>query len=878
MQVLQRGWRISRQPHTLNPYNAGCNTRQESPGPAGSAGWFLFCQYTVARQRYQFLGKHVLTDSFKLDRLLGTLLVLLGVNTMAGWLLQVPAMVEIVRGLVPMVFNTGLGFALTGMALLVGERRAGVPRTALGWCMLLLYSLTLAEHVLDASLGVDMAWVHHWYDYGNTRPGRMAPNSALGFMLIGAVHVAAGRVDSRATARSVVVLTLCILTIGLTGLGGYLLAPDLLFGWSRSARMAVHTAVGMIAAAVGIWAGWSRSAWYAGRRFFTEAGKVRLLGTAILIVVTTTVGLAGFVLMQESLEKAIEGRLLSVVQSRGPWLATMTRDTVQHAHSELRMVAAQEAALPLLRPSTLGGRSNTFDDAARRLLVEGYAHVAVEDAQRRVVWEAGELATPAQFTAMLDKDGTELVWNGVPLLRVRAPVIDNGEVLGHLRLDKSMQAFSRVLFNVATLGESAEVSACVRQSGRIVCLPNRQQSRPFELGLAERDSHRDLPMEYALGGRTGVMYTLDYRGHNVVAAYGAIVPGMGFVARQDTIEAYAVIRRALALGVPIILLISLGGAYVLYSQTDPLVTRMHDSERRADQSAAEIRALMHAVADGIMTVDGTGRVRSANPAACALFGHAEGALAGYPVASLIDCAASKAHAESAAPQAHNDFAQLVGTANVRVDGRRSDGVRFPLELSVTAVHVGKARHLVVIMRDITERQALERRLERMAQYDSLTGLANRTLFIDRLRIALARSQRAQSSLALLFIDLDGFKQVNDTLGHHAGDQLLVAVAQRMTMLVRCTDTVARLGGDEFTVLLEDVTQSPLSASAVAEKILVQLQEPFVIDAGCVQIGASIGLVVRDGAGPVTDMEQLLQLADSRMYLAKQSGKNRVVGP
>ncbi|WBS05128.1 sensor domain-containing diguanylate cyclase [Pseudoduganella sp. SL102] len=819
-----------------------------------------------------------MTDYLKTDRLLGMLLVILGFNTMLGWLLRVPAMVEIVPGLVPMVFNTGLGFALAGTALIAGDRRAGTVRALIGWAMLLLYSITLAEHVLDATLGVDMAWVHQWYDYGNTRPGRMAPNSALGFMLIGAVNAASRCVHSRARARIVVILTLCILTIGLTGLGGYLLAPDLLFGWSRSARMAVHTASGMIVAAIGIWAGWSASTWYADTRFFTEAGKVRLLGTAILIVVTTTVGLAGFVLMQESLEKAIEGRLLSVVQSRGPWLATITRETVQHARSELRMVEAVEAAMPLLRPSPAGRPPLAFDRAARRLLAEGYPHVAVEDANRHVVREAGEFEAPAQFVAVLDKDGTELVWNGMPMLRVRAPVIEGGQLIGYLRLDRSLQSFNWVLFNVATLGETAEVSACVRQGGQMVCLPNRQHSRPYRLGLAEGDRHRDLPMEYALRGKAGVMYTLDYRGHNVVAAYGAIVPGMGFVARQDTVEAYAVIRRALAVGVPIVLLIALGGAYVLYAQTNPLVTRMHDSERRADQSAAEIRTLMNAVADGIMTVGGDGRVHSANPAACTLFGYADEGLAGRHVEGFIHCAVADGRSSGDGHAAKHRLAQLVGRANVQVEGQRSDGMRFPLELAVTAVNVEADKRLVVIMRDITERQALERKLERMAQYDALTGLANRTLFVDRLRIALARSQRLQSSLALLYIDLDGFKQVNDTKGHHAGDELLLAVAQRITAMVRRTDTVARLGGDEFTVLLEDVNEAGRNALAVAEKILAELQVPFPLGAASVRVGASIGVVVQNGAGPATDIERIVQLADSRMYLAKQGGKNRVIGP
>ena len=189
------------------------------------------------------------------NALIGTCLLVLGANTMLGWLLRVPAMVEIVRGLVPMVFNTGLGFALAGVAMLVQGQRADKIRRMIGGCLIILCSLTLLEHILDARFGIDMAWVHLWYDYGNTRPGRMAPNTAVGFLLIGTINWRLGRVESRGSAYSVVILTFGLLTVGLTGLVGYLLAPDLLFGWSRSARMALHTASGMITAAIGIWMG-----------------------------------------------------------------------------------------------------------------------------------------------------------------------------------------------------------------------------------------------------------------------------------------------------------------------------------------------------------------------------------------------------------------------------------------------------------------------------------------------------------------------------------------------------------------------------------------------------------------------------------------------
>ena len=813
------------------------------------------------------------------NALIGATLVLLGATTMLGWLLRVPAMVEIVHGLVPMVFNTGLGFALTGIALLAGGPRANLIRRVIGWSLIVLCGLTLLEHVFDARFGIDMAWVHHWYDYGNTRPGRMAPNTALGFVLIGAVNVRLGRVESRGTAYSVVILTFCLLTIGLTGLVGYLLAPDLLFGWSRSARMAVHTASGMIAAAIGLWMGWYRSPWFNGSRFFTEAAKVRLLGTAILIVVTTTVGLTGFVLMQKSLEKAIEGRLASVVDSRSHWMMTMTREIVQHARAEMRLVDAIAVASPLLDPlvkTTSRTHALSFDQLASRLLDEGYQHIAVENLQGQVVRELGDFAAAPRFQAVLDSEGTELVWNGTPMLRVRLPILRAGVTLGHLRLDRLAVTFGPSLFQMTELGGTAELSACVQREQHLVCMPNSRNAAVFRVDLAKRVHTRPLPMQLALTGKRGIVYALDYKDNNVVAAYAPVMAGIGIVAKQDTVEAYSVIRNALEFGVPVIVLISILGAFALYSQMDPLVSRMHASELHAEQAAAETRALMHAVGEGIMTIEGYGIIRAANPAACRIFGYENDQLFGQNVSLLIPPEMRDAHQQGLENATAGGQPRLIGVPNVKVEGLRRDGTRFPLELTLSALVVEGRRQFVGVMRDITERQTMEDKLARLAQYDSLTGLANRNLFIERLQIALMRRERSGNPIAVMFIDLDGFKQVNDTFGHHGGDELLVATAARMKAAVRSTDTVARLGGDEFTVLLEDMTLPAEHALMVANKLLVEIQHPFDLAEGVARIGASVGLIVLEKDMRYGDIDDILREADARMYVAKQAGKNRVV--
>lgn len=171
-----------------------------------------------------------------------------------------------------------------------------------------------------------------------------------------------------------------------------------------------------------------------------------------------------------------------------------------------------------------------------------------------------------------------------------------------------------------------------------------------------------------------------------------------------------------------------------------------------------------------------------------------------------------------------------------------------------------------------ERTQMRNRLQQMAQYDQLTHLPNRLLFLDRLKTALTRAQRDQTLLSLLFVDLDRFKQVNDTLGHAMGDMLLQRVAQRLLECVRASDTVARLGGDEFVLLVES-GHAVEDATAVAEKILVAFNQPFDLDGNQVLMWPSIGISMYPDHG--CDESLLLSHADTAMYQSKKSGGNQV---
>lgn len=206
--------------------------------------------------------------------------------------------------------------------------------------------------------------------------------------------------------------------------------------------------------------------------------------------------------------------------------------------------------------------------------------------------------------------------------------------------------------------------------------------------------------------------------------------------------------------------------------------------------------------------------------------------------------------------------------------RRKDGSDFPKFLAISAIRdaTGEISNFAAIFYDVTERKAQEDKLEHLAHYDSLTGLPNRMLLQDRLEHAIALAERQQQKFALLFIDLDGFKHINDEVGHPVGDEVLKIVAQRLLSVIRGMDTAARLGGDEFVVILPDIRHGE-NAGRVAEKMLASLSQPYLVAGLSLPLSASIGVSIYPNDEIVAG--ELLRAADEAMYKAKHGGKRQV---
>ena len=293
------------------------------------------------------------------------------------------------------------------------------------------------------------------------------------------------------------------------------------------------------------------------------------------------------------------------------------------------------------------------------------------------------------------------------------------------------------------------------------------------------------------------------------------------------------------------------------------------ARRKRDQQLRQHAKVFEATHDGVLVTDLDGRILAVNSAFSLISGYGSVDLIGHTPEMLR----SERHD---AAFVHDALAVLRRSGHWRgeVWARRRDGDPVPLWLDVGQVRdeYGEPTHYVAVGTDISELKRNEQQLHYLAHHDALTGLPNRMLAELRLEHAIDGADRKARKLCVLFLDLDGFKRINDSLGHPVGDRLLRQVADRLHHRVRGSDTLARLGGDEFLVIAEDLHGAE-DAEQVAEKLLRALEQPFAIEEREVFLGASIGLALYPGNG--NSGEELIRAADTAMYRAKQEGRNQI---
>jgi diguanylate cyclase (GGDEF)-like protein/PAS domain S-box-containing protein len=311
---------------------------------------------------------------------------------------------------------------------------------------------------------------------------------------------------------------------------------------------------------------------------------------------------------------------------------------------------------------------------------------------------------------------------------------------------------------------------------------------------------------------------------------------------------------------------------------DTLICMVHSAIARksregilfSDKERAQVT--LNSIGDAVLSTDGNWCITFLNPVAEKLIGWTYAEAAGRhltEVFQVIDATTRERIVPSMELEVEKGRTTILPPNCVLV---RRDGHESPIQDSAAPIHDrgGQVAGMVVVFHDVSEVQAMAQRMTHLAEHDILTSLPNRALFYDRLEQGIDLAHRHSRRLAVLFIDLDHFKHINDSLGHLIGDQLLKAVALRITPFVRSSDTVSRQGGDEFIVLLSEVAHSD-DAALVADKIRLAVLEPYTIANHFLHLTASIGVSVYpdDGADP----ETLIRCADTAMYHAKEKGRN-----
>jgi diguanylate cyclase (GGDEF)-like protein/PAS domain S-box-containing protein len=296
------------------------------------------------------------------------------------------------------------------------------------------------------------------------------------------------------------------------------------------------------------------------------------------------------------------------------------------------------------------------------------------------------------------------------------------------------------------------------------------------------------------------------------------------------------------------------------------ISELKRAEEALRESEKRYRTLFQDTRDAINITTRDGQVLDANQSFLDLFG--------YTTEDVAELNAKELYVDPVDRRRFQEEMERKGSVrDYEVRLRKKDGTEMDC-LVTSTVRLGEDGRVLGyqgFIHDVTERKQVEETIRRLAYYDALTGLPNRTLFGDRLTVAVARARRNRRRLAVMLLDLDHFKDVNDSLGHPVGDQLLQAVGERLTGLLRRSDTVCRMGGDEFLVLLEGISEME-DVAKVAEAILKRLREPVVVKKHELQVTTSLGIAVYPEDGE--DGDTLIRNADIAMYRAKEKGRDK----
>ncbi|WP_018868765.1 MULTISPECIES: EAL domain-containing protein [unclassified Thioalkalivibrio] len=824
----------------------------------------------------------------------GALPVVLGVMVLLGWHTGWTLLVQVHPDWAPVQYNTALAFVLAGGSLLLFLAQRPRSAAVLGAITGLLGLFSLSQYILAVDLGIDELLMRHDLTVQTSHAGRMAPNTALSFFLAGTGLALNGWLRGQVWApMAKAVLAALVLGLGLVALAGYVIGLPTAYGWGVLTQMAIQTSLGFLVLGFGLLA----LAW----REATELEMDPLAWIPIPAgIAVVTVSLLLWQALSNALrERGVEdaffpslilvfGGVLALTLSAALHQLHRARnrtEAAERAQHELAILAAQhQQAEQALRESEtlLQSTSSLARVGGWEMDLTTQAVVCTPETQRILGLPPGIEPPLEEAIGLFHPDDRPM------LRRAIEEAIHHGTPYDlELRLRR---ADDTEIWTRANCQPEVVDGAVVRLRGAFQDIHDRKQ---FELRLAS--SQRLLEIAERIGNvggweadlEAGVVHWSDQvaRIHGLPQARSVPVDqGVGYYAPEYQDHIRRVFSACAENGVPFdeeLQIIDAHGDRVwvrtigepVRDETGSIRTvqgAFQDISARKRNETALVQAAMvfDHTHDGIMVTAPDARIVSVNPAFTEITGYTEEEVLGQTPA-LIRSARHRSSFYRAMWKALRTSGHWQG----EIWNRRKSGEEYPEWLTINAVRnaQNETTHYVGIFTDISDIRQSQDRLEYLAHHDTLTDLPNRALFEFKLDKAIEHSKRHGERIAVLIIDLDRFKAINDSLGHSVGDELLAAIPERLALRLRGEDTFARLGGDEFAVLLGRI-ERPEDAGTVAQDVITRLAAPFSLPSGYeVFIGASIGISVFPNDG--NTLEEMMRNADSAMYEAKEQGRN-----
>jgi diguanylate cyclase (GGDEF)-like protein/PAS domain S-box-containing protein len=509
--------------------------------------------------------------------------------------------------------------------------------------------------------------------------------------------------------------------------------------------------------------------------------------------------------------------------------------------------------------------------AAGSLVRDGSLRAAeVQSLDGEKIATAAHLPELPQLAVRLSGSQHVLYWDHGFILRVRTAVVGADGPAGLLVADLEVPDANEALEITERLGKTGEVKICGQAPGAQVCFPSRFQPAGSVTPLPLKPTH---PADRALRGEQATEPATDYRGRLTFSSFQPLGElGLAIVVKVDEDELLAPVRRQAQLGLPLLILLAAAGAAIMRFQLKPLTTELVSARSRADAevaSSALANRRLQTIADHasflIAFIDPDFVFRFANRAHIPWFRKPMEEIVGQPMQDLVGPAVFQDYEQAMAAALATRVPQPVFREMLRDGSSRFMEVTFAAQFDVDGTHEGYC----ITARDATDTVLREKTLLLAARRDPLTGLCNRTSFNERLEHSLRHHAQETGKLAIAYLDIDYFKQVNDNYGHDVGDELLKVVACRLQAALRRADTVARLGGDEFAMILPDLA-APDDAYVIAAHVQECLHDPIMIKKNRIQVSVSIGFAI---AQADDSQEAVISRADQALYKVKRSGRN-----